>query len=376
MKGRAVPGGAATIPPDEPQERTMTSPLQSLVATGTKLWLDSVDPDEVKRNRALGASGATSNPIIISDLIKTGRFDETMSKLFQQGLDDETVAWQMTDTLVRNAQSVFLPVWEATKGNDGYVSFELDPLIEDPANTMTTIEKSNRYVELGKKWAAGHKNRMIKVPATPGGLGAIEDLCASGATLNVTLIFSEEQYLSARDAMWRGAQRRANREPFKSVYSIFVSRLDVYTEHHVPTLSPAAQGMAGILNAKRTWKLNQTFWADKQLPLQQEMIFASTGTKKPEDPPWKYVEAFAGSDIETNPPATNAAVEASGRSFTRQVDQFPPDAVSAELDAKVDWKKLEEVLMSEGLKKFADPHKGLLKLIGQKREQLHAVAAR
>ena len=67
--------------------------------------------------------------------------------------------------------------------------------------------------------------------------------------------------------------------------------------------------MVGIVNAKRIWKLNQEFWADKSLPLQQEMIFASTGTKKPNDPPWKYVEAFAGSDIETNPPATNDAVQ-------------------------------------------------------------------
>ena len=69
-----------------------------------------------------------------------------------------------------------------------------------------------------------------------------------------------------------------------------------------------AQGMTGIVNAKRIWQLNQKFWADKKLPLKQEMIFASTGTKKPEDPAWKYVEAFAGSDIETNPPATNDAV--------------------------------------------------------------------
>jgi transaldolase len=99
------------------------------------------------------------------------------------------------------------------------------------------------------------------------------------------------------------------------------------------------------------------------------MIFASTGTKKPEDPPWKYVEAFAGSDIETNPPATNAAVQSSGRTFTRQVDQLPPADVLAEIDAKVDKKKLEITLMKEGVDKFADPQKALLALIAQKRKQ-------
>src|SRR5439155_8722452 len=131
-------------------------------------------------------------------------------------------------------QAVFEPTWHATKGDDGYVSFELDPLLEDPACTLSTSERAHRYVELGKKWSAGHRNRMIKVPATPGGLAALEELAAAGVTLNVTLVFSERQYQAARDAIWRGAQRRPALDTFKSVYSIFVSRLDVYTEQHVP----------------------------------------------------------------------------------------------------------------------------------------------
>jgi transaldolase len=354
-----------------------TTPLQSLVATGTKLWLDSVDPDEVKANRAFGATGATSNPIIIADLIKTGRFDDLLMKLIREGRPDEALAWSLTDHLVREAQQVFLPVWEETKGDDGYVSFELDPLLEDASCRLSKEERKTRYVELGKKWSQGHKNRMIKVPATPAGLSALEDLAAAGVTLNVTLIFGEDQYRSARDAIWRGAQRRpGGLTHFKSVYSIFVSRLDVYTEKHVPSLSPAAQGQVGIVNAKRIWKLNQQFWAEKRLPLKQEMIFASTGVKKAGDPPWKYVEAFAGDGIETNPPATNHAVQESGRSFTRQVDKMPPPEVLKEIDEKVDMKHLEDTLMEEGLKKFADPQHALLKLIAEKRASLTAGAAR
>ena len=348
------------------------TPLQSLVACGTKLWLDSVDPDEIARNRALGATGATSNPIIIADLIQTGRFDADLQAFVKQGLDDEAIAWAMTDKLVKAAQDVFLPVSRETKGNDGFVSFELDPLLEDPDRKVPDAEKTRKYIELGRKWAAGHTNRMIKVPATAGGLGAIEELVAAGVCVNVTLVFSERQYTLARDAAWRGIQRLADKSKVKTVYSIFVSRLDVYTEKHVPDLSPAAQGQVGIVNAKRIWNLNRQFWADKRLPLQQEMIFASTGTKKKDDPAWKYVEAFAGSDIETNPPATNAAVEASGRTFTRKVDQLPSAEVLAEIDQKVDMAKLEEVLMREGVAKFADPHKALLKLIAQKREALSA----
>src|SRR5262249_57035828 len=134
------------------KELAMTSPLRSLIATGTKLWLDSVDPDLVKTNRALGATGATSNPIIISDLIKTGRFDDQIARFIHDGLDDEALAWKLTDTLVSQAMQVFLPVWEQTKGNDGYVSFELDPLLEDLKSPLSVDQKRARYVELGKHW--------------------------------------------------------------------------------------------------------------------------------------------------------------------------------------------------------------------------------
>jgi transaldolase len=349
--------------------------LKSLIASGTKVWLDSIDPPLVKENRAKGATGATSNPIIVQGIIKSGTFDDEISELARQGKSDDEIAWAMTDHLVKSAQEVFLPVWEQTRGNDGYVSFELDPLLEDKQNPIPIAEGSKKYIELGKKWAAGHKNRMIKVPATPAGLGALEELAAAGVTLNVTLIFSERQYKIARDAVWRGAQRRQNGpRNLKSVYSIFVSRVDVYTEKKAPDLSNDAQGLVGIVNAKRLWKLNQEFWKDKGLSLQQEIIFASTGTKKPSDPPDKYVEALAGSDIQTNPPATNDAVDKLNKTYTRKVDQMPAQAVLDEIDKKVDPAKMENTLMEEGTLKFADPQKALLKQIKETKDKLAGAA--
>lgn len=350
----------------------MTSPLRSLIESGTKLWLDSIDPELIQTNRQLGASGATSNPVIVSDLIKTGRFDGELEALMEKGLDDEAIAWQLTDHLVQQAQQVFLPEWEESKGNNGYVSFELDPLLEDPELGPAHEERVKKYIELGQHWASGHQNRMIKVPATPAGLDSLESLVAAGVTVNVTLVFTPRQYHAAREAVWRGAQRRDSLDQFKSVYSIFVSRVDVYTEKHVPQLSEQAQGMVGIVNAKRIWADNQQWWTGKSCPLQQEIIFASTGTKKPDDPPWKYVEAFAGSDIETNPPATNDAVEQSGRTITRHVDELPPEEVLAEIDREIDMEHLEKVLMEEGIKKFADPQKALLELIAEKRAAIAA----
>ena len=345
--------------------------LKSLIATGTKVWVDGVEPEDVKKNRAAGATGATSNPIIISEIIKAGKFDNRITQLVEKGLDDDTIAWALDDELVQSAQNVFRPVWDQTRGNDGYVSFELDPLIEDVQNPLPHAERVRRYIELGKKWSAGHKNRMIKVPATPAGLDALEELAALGITLNVTLIFSERQYKIARENVWRGAQRRKEGlDGFKSVYSIFVSRIDVYTEKNVPDLSPAAQGQVGLVNVKRIWKLNQDFWNPKNLRLQQEIVFASTGVKKPTDPSDKYVEALAGSDIQTNPPATNEAVQKLNKQYTRKIDQMPPEPVLKEIDQKVEFAKMERTLMDEGTKNFSDPQHGLLKLIGEKRAQL------
>lgn len=349
----------------------MTSSIASLIASGTKLWLDSVDPELVAQNIQLGATGATSNPIIISELVKSGRFDRLLSDLVRRGDCTPTAAaWKLTDHVVSAAQEAFLPVWEQTGGNDGYVSFEVDPLLEDPASPLSHDQRVAQYLEEATKWSTGHRNRMIKVPATPAGIAALPELASRGIPLNVTLIFTMRQYQAARDAIWEGAQRLAALDKFKSVYSIFVSRVDVYTQQHVPQLSAAAQGMVGILNAQRIWQCNQQFWGERQTPLRQEIVFASTGTKNPADPPWKYVAALAGSDIQTNPPATNAAVAAADLEFSRSVDRLPPAEVVAEIDSTVDMQALEEFLVAEGIKKFADPQKALLALIEEKSRQL------
>jgi transaldolase len=343
--------------------------LKSLIETGTKVWLDGIEPDAIQQNRGWGITGATSNPTIVSAIVAKGYFDGRIIDLIDQGLGDAAIAWALTDQLVGSAQNVFLPVCEKTEGDDGYVSFELDPLIEDETNPLSHEERVRRYVELGRKWSAGHKNRMIKVPATAAGIDALEELAAAGVTLNVTLMFTERQYRLSRDAIWRGAQRRADGlKDFKSVYSIFISRVDVYAEKHLTNLSPKARGQLGIATAKQVWRENQAFWKDNPLRLRQEIVFASTGVKNPADPPDKYVDALAGSDIQTNPPDTNAAVQRLNKHYTRTVDQALPDAVAKDIDRNVDIATLEQALMGEGTKKFADPQISLLRLISKKRE--------
>ncbi|MEM9703715.1 MAG: transaldolase family protein, partial [Planctomycetota bacterium] len=302
-------------------------------------------------------------------IIAAGGFDDEIKRLAGEGKDDSAIAWALCDKLVGDAQERFLPIWESSGGETGWVSFELDPLLEDVEANLPEAERTAKYVELGKRYADGHKNRMIKVPGTPGGIAALEELSAAGVTLNVTLLFSDEQYRAARNAVWKGAQKRASLDGFKSVYSIFISRIDVYTSKNVD-LSADAQGQVGLLNAKRIWRENCDFWAGKKLHLAQEMIFASTGAKLDGDPPEKYVAALAGSDIQTNPPGTNDALRAMEKTFTRTVDQLPPQTVQDEIDAKVDAAAMHEYLMEEGLRKFAEPQKDLIKLIADKRAEL------
>jgi len=348
----------------------MTDALRSLIETGTKLYLDSVAPDEVDKNLGWGAVGATSNPAIISAIVDGGGFDTEIESLIATGLNDEAVAWKLTETLVTDTEHKFAAIHADTAGNAGWVSFELDPLLEDPELGWSDQQRTAKYIELGQHFAEGHPNRMIKVPATTAGINALEELAAAGVTLNVTLIFTSEQYIQAREAVWRGAQRRSSLTDFKSVYSIFISRIDVYTEQQSGDLSPAAQGLVGILNAKRIWQSNQDFWRDKSLPLDQELIFASTGTKNPSDPAWKYVQALAGSDIQTNPPETNEAVAASSVEFTRTVDVMPAEDLQHEIDTKVDVQAMHDTLMQQGVAKFVKPQRALLALIARKRAEL------
>ena len=346
----------------------MPTPLESLVASGTQLWLDSLDPELIEASVGWGVSGATSNPLIISNLIRTGRFDAQLTELLDRDLDDHQLAWQLADRIVTQAEAAYLDVFQRTAGDDGYVSFELDPLLEEPDAGMSLDEIAGRYVELAQHWSHGHPNRMIKVPATPAGLLALEDIVAAGVPVNVTLVFTNRQHRLACEAAWRGAEKLDDLSSFKSVYSIFVSRLDVYTSTAHSDLSATVRGLVGIANARQIYQANREFWSDKRTRLAQQIVFASTGTKDPEDPVDKYVAALAGADIQTNPPETNAAIqELVERTYTQTIDEPTDSAVLAEIDREVDFERLETVLMEEGIEKFAAPQRELLQLVADRR---------
>jgi hypothetical protein len=209
--------------------------------------------------------GATSNPIIIADIIKEGGLDERIRQLIDQGLDDSAIAWKLNDELVTAAQKAFAPVWERTNGNDGYVSFELDPLLEDARTRCRTGNGCGGTSSWGSS---------IRQPDQPDDQGAGDgggDRCAGraggarGSRLNVTLCFSERQYKLSRDAIWRGAQRRkSGLEGSRAFTASSCRAVDVWTEKNVPDLKKPAQGLVGIVNAKQMWRMNAEFWRGQE----------------------------------------------------------------------------------------------------------------
>lgn len=222
---------------------------------------------------------------------------------------------------------------------------------------------------LGKQYAAGHTNRMIKVPATPGGLAALEELSSAEMAARRRCCSQAAIRDRPRCRVAQCAQRRSSLVGFKSVYSIFVSRIDVYTKKHVPELIPAAEEWSGSsMPSDCGWKTTSS-GRIRSCRSSRNSSSPAPERKNQPDSPDKYVDALAGADIQTDPPGTNAAIQQlTGKTFTRKVDQLPHANVLADIDAKVrHFAKLEQVLMDEGLAKFADPFNALLKTIASKR---------
>ena len=385
--------------------------LRELVDIGTKYSLDSVDPDLIDRELQNGATSATSNPIIISDIVsrvlknieKNGRptteFEKKIYDVLIKGDNEEQATREITVIIIKDAAAKFRPIYDRTNGDDGYVSIEVDPRIEDkeagPYKNMTHQQRVDEVVRQAVEFSKIAPNIFIKVPATDVGLDALQELAYRGINLNVTLIFTQRQAKIAREAVYTGLMMRkqeGKHTRVKSVYSIFVSRTDAYTEKQANL--EMAQNELGTYMAKLIYMENKAFWQGTDLPLTHEMIFASTGNKGKEVADikkegdvdrllmmaqqgdedakgrliamGKYVYDLAGSDIQTNPPLTAYAVNLAPQAITeRRVDQLPPQQVRDIMDEYLrnNVDKLEEDLMKEGIDKFVKPQVQLVQAI-------------
>jgi transaldolase len=350
------------------------SALNQLARTGTKIYLDSIAPLLVHRYIDEGAEGATSNPSIIAELVASGDYNDVLADLLEQSPEEREVAWSFANFLAAEAEQEFMTIWENSEYNQGWVSFEVDPMIESDDYDMTIDERVEAYVEQAMRAReAGSPNRMIKIPATQAGLLALTPLAEAGIPLNVTLLFTPHQYEMARAAIAEGLERNSNSRDFKSVYSVFVSRVEQYAKVHMPYLSTEATSRLPIANAKQIWLMNQNFWGKNPMRLDQEIVFASTGTKNPSDPKWKYVAALAGSDIQTIPPNTLAAIEEASPSFRRKIEEPEDDEIIEEIERTLDLSHMHKTLVREGMEKFIQAQLDLEAMIAKLRSDTDKV---
>jgi transaldolase len=274
-------------------------PTQQLHELGQSLWLDNItrqmlgDGTLRRYIDELSITGLTSNPTIFDKAISAGStYDEQIVELRERGLEPEQAFFELALADLRDAARMFEPVNQRTDGVDGWVSLEVSPLLADDAKAT--------IAQVAELHSRADCNIFIKIPGTDAGRDAIEESIFAGTPINVTLLFSTEQYLAAADAYMRGVERRieAGLNPaVPSVASIFVSRWDVAVADKVPQELRNRLGIAVAKQAYRAYRelLDSQRWhrLANEGARPQRLLFASTGTKDPEASDVLYVEALA-----------------------------------------------------------------------------------
>ncbi|MEO7773701.1 MAG: transaldolase [Steroidobacteraceae bacterium] len=352
------------------------NPTQKLHELGQSLWLDNItrtllDDGTLARYIAeYSVTGLTSNPSIFDAAIGGGlAYDADIASKSRAGLKGEELFFELALADLQHAADLFKPVFEATHGVDGWVSMEVSPLLA--ADTQGTIAAAEQIQERGAR-----RNLYVKIPGTPEGLPAIEEAIFRGIPINVTLLFSREQYLAAAEAYVRGIERRiaAKRDPrVLSVASLFISRWDVASNKQLPD---ELHNQLGIAVGKQTYRayrelLGSAHW--KKLAaagaMPQRLLWASTGTKDPASPDTLYVAAFAAPDtINTLPEKTLLAFADHGTvDGVMAVDGGDADATIARIEkAGVSAAALAQQLQEEGAQSFVKSWRQLLQRIADK----------
>ena len=349
---------------------------------GQSLWLDNITRDLLSSGTLkryctdFSVTGLTSNPTIFDEAIRNSTaYDEALHRKAREGKAGEQLFFELALEDLTQAAALFRPVHEATGGIDGWVSLEVSPLLANDAGA--TVEAAKR---LHKQ--ARCSNLFIKIPGTRAGVEAIEESIFAGVPVNVTLLFSCEQYIAAADAYCRGIQRRINARldpKIASVASIFVSRWDKAVMDKV---SPALRNRLGIAISGQVYKayrerLASTGWrklADAGA-LSQRLLWASTGTKDPQLPQSYYIEALAAPDtINTIPEKTLLAYSKDGAvNGVMREDGGNSETMLADFaKAGVDIQALAAQLQLEGAQSFTKSWADLMAVIASKSEQLHS----
>ena len=343
---------------------------------GQSIWLDNItrdllDSGTLKRYiDQLSVTGLTSNPTIFDHAIKNSTaYDNAIREKIRQGKSGEALFFDLALEDVTRAAALFRPVHNETDGIDGWASLEVSPLLaHDTASTLAAAK--TLYAR------AGQPNLFIKIPGTREGLPAIEEAIFAGIPINVTLLFSREQYAAAADAFLRGIERRIDsglNPNVGSVASVFISRWDAAVAGKVPE---ALQNQLGVAIGKRTYKayrelLASTRWqrAFNAGARPQRLLWASTGTKDPKASDTLYVKSLAAPfTVNTMPESTLLALAKHD-----QLGSILPadggdceEVLAAFAKAGVDLDELAQRLQEDGAKAFAKSWNGLMDVITSK----------
>jgi transaldolase len=339
---------------------------------GQSLWLDNItremlDSGQLQRYvEEFSITGLTSNPSIFDKAIKSGAYDEEIRDKAVEAADLETLFFELAIEDLRRAADWFAPIHQRTAGVDGWVSLEVSPLLAyDAARSVRAAADLHAR--------AGRENLFIKIPGTAQGLPAIEEATFAGVPVNVTLLFSPEQYLASADAYMRGIERRieAGLDPkVSSVASVFISRWDAAVIGRVSEQLRARLGLAVGLKTYQAYRrlMDSARWqrlANAGARVQR-LLWASTGTKDPDSPDTMYIDGLrAPHTINTMPESTLRAFDDHGRvGEPIAVDGGDAEATLAQFEsAGVDVDALAATLQSQGARNFVKSWDDLLRRI-------------
>jgi len=353
---------------------------QRLHDLGQRLWLDSIsrrilDDGTLRRYiNKFSITGLTSNPTIFDEAIGSGdTYDDSIRTLAADGKAGEALFVELALDDLRRAADLFRPIFDSTDRVDGWASMELSPLLA--GDTVGSVASAARIYR-----QADRPNLFVKIPGTPAGVGAIEESIFAGVPINVTLLFSREQYLASAEAYLRGIERRiaAGLDPrVASVASVFISRWDKAVAEKVP---PALHNRLGIAVAGATYAACRRLLAsDRWHALEragakpQRLLWGSTGTKDPNGPDTLYVEALAAPDtINTIPEKTLRAFADHGKLRSPMAgDGADSEQILASFEREgIEITALAAKLQREGAEAFVKSWKSLLGKIAEKGEAL------
>ncbi len=364
-------------------------PIAELKSLGQSVWLDQLDRQmirsgQLERYRDQGVTGVTANPTIFAKALEASTaYEDEVRRRLAAGESAEEMLWNLLVEDVQAAADIFRPVFEREQGADGFVSIEVSP--ELAGDTRRTIEAAR---DLRRR--CDRPNVMVKIPATPAGLPAIEAMIAEGANINVTLIFAVERYVKVVEAFFAGLERRrqdgADLSRVRSVASFFVSRVDTKVDERLAALIAQSDGdrraqlesmlgRAAVANSRLAYEMfRQLHSGEGWEHLQragasvQRCLWASTSTKNPKYRDVMYVEELIGpATVNTMPPATFDAFRDHGRAsptLTKDVEEsrrFIDELAVVGVDLAAITQELED----EGVAGFAKSYRESVERLGR-----------